>query len=235
MLLLVRLSGSKAIIHNSPFLNPVASLCTTKETENMEYNLMDYHFSWALWHNDTITLKLNFKAGKRGWSDRKISRIIFSLVFNFDKLTGSRRNHFLVLSVKLQRVGRALYIVATGHCCPTDELSDNNWVKRGKQMMSRVHEVERVDWFIFQNNTCQSKSVLLRGVGGWGESNCSFGSLSFTAVPWRVTVCTEDSLHNKTISHVYLWLDLRLKCQRGGGSLNVVYISKSTITTIKKY
>lgn len=32
--------------------------------------------------------------------------------------------------------------------------------------MSWVHEVERVDWFIFQNNTCQSKSVLLGGAGG---------------------------------------------------------------------
>lgn len=71
MLLLVRLSGSKAIIHNSPFQNPVASLCATKETENTEYNLMDYHFSCALWHNDTITLKLIFKAGKGGLGDRK--------------------------------------------------------------------------------------------------------------------------------------------------------------------
>lgn len=64
MLLLVRLPGSKAIIHNSPFQNPVASLCTTKATENMAYNLMDYHFSCALWHNDTITLKLIFEVGK---------------------------------------------------------------------------------------------------------------------------------------------------------------------------
>lgn len=133
MLLLVRLPGSKAIIHNSPFQNPVVSLCTTKATQKTEYNLMDYHFSCALWHNDTITLKLIFEAGKRGLGDRKIRRIMFCLVFNFDKLTGSRRNRFLVLSVVLQRVGRALHTVATGHCCPADELSDNNWVKRGNK------------------------------------------------------------------------------------------------------
>lgn len=53
MLLLVRLFGSKAIIHNSPFQNPVVPLCTTKATENMEYNLMDYHFFLVLY--DTMT------------------------------------------------------------------------------------------------------------------------------------------------------------------------------------
>lgn len=134
MLLLVRLFGSKAIIHNSPFQNPVVLLCTTKATENMEYNLMDYHFfSSALWHNDTITWKLIFKAGKRGLGDRKTRWIICSLVFKFDKLTDLRRNRFLVLSVMLQRMGKALHTVATGHCCSTDELSDNNWVKRGNK------------------------------------------------------------------------------------------------------
>lgn len=44
MLLLVRLSGSKAIIHNSPLRNPAALLGATKATENMEHNLMDYLF-----------------------------------------------------------------------------------------------------------------------------------------------------------------------------------------------
>lgn len=44
MLLLVRLFGSKAIIHNSPFQNPAVPLCTTKATENTKYNLMDYLF-----------------------------------------------------------------------------------------------------------------------------------------------------------------------------------------------
>ena len=41
--------------------------------------------------------------------------------------------------------------------------------------MSWVHEVERVDWFIFQNNTCQSKSVLLGGGGGELEEGTETG------------------------------------------------------------
>lgn len=70
MLLLVRLFGSKAIIHNSPLQNPAAPLRATKATENMEHNLMDYLF-FPSWHNDTITLKLIFQAGGRGLGDRK--------------------------------------------------------------------------------------------------------------------------------------------------------------------
>lgn len=44
MLLLVRLFGSKAIIHNSPLQNPAPPLRATKAAENMEHNLMDYLF-----------------------------------------------------------------------------------------------------------------------------------------------------------------------------------------------
>lgn len=91
MLLLVRLFGSKAIIHNSPSQNPVVPLCTTKATENMEYNLMDYLF-FVL--HDTITWKLIFKEGKRGLEDRKIRRIMCSVMFKFDKLAGLRHNRF---------------------------------------------------------------------------------------------------------------------------------------------
>lgn len=197
MLLLVRLLGSKAIIHNSPFQNPVVLLCDTKATENMEYNLMDYHFfSCALWHNDTITLKLIFKAGKRGLGDRKIRRIIRSLVFKFDKLTGLRRNHFLVLSVMLQRVGRALYTVATGHCCRTDELSDNNWVKRGNKW---CHECmkwkESTDLFSKTIHARANQSyweVLCRR--GWGYV-CGGGGWGIKLQQWFTWLCHEESLY----------------------------------------
>lgn len=93
-----------------------------------------------------------------------------SLVFNFAKVTSGRRNR----CSPSWRAGRGhVYFVAAGHCWPTDELSDNNWVKRGKQMMSWVHGLERTDWFIFPNNTCQSKSVLSGGgVELWFTTLC---------------------------------------------------------------
>ena len=65
--------------------------------------------------------------------------------------------------------------------------------------MSRVHEVERVDWFIFQNNTCQSKSVLLGGVGGWGAADWSCGSLDFTTVTQRLSVCAPKTNRSTAI------------------------------------
>lgn len=71
MLLLVRLFGSKAIIHNSPLQNPAPPLRATKAAENMEHNLMDYLFFFPSWQNDTITLKLIFQAGERGLGDRR--------------------------------------------------------------------------------------------------------------------------------------------------------------------
>lgn len=73
MLLLVRLFGSKAIIHNSPFQNPVVLLCTTKATENMEYNLMDYHFFLVPY--DTMTQlpgSLFSRREKEDWVTEKL-------------------------------------------------------------------------------------------------------------------------------------------------------------------
>lgn len=130
MLLLVRLFGSKAIIHNSPLQNPAAPLRATKATENMEHNLMDYLF-FPSWHNDTITLKLIFQAGEEDRVTGKIRWILCSLVFKFDKLTGCRQTFPSPLCHALRRGG--CNTVAAGHRCRADELSDNNRVKRGNK------------------------------------------------------------------------------------------------------
>lgn len=154
---------------------------------------MDYHFSSALWHNDTITLKLIFKAGKRGLGDRKIRRIIFSLVFNFDKLTVSRRNRFLVPSVVLQRVGWALYTVATGHCCPTDELSDNNWVKRGNKWCHECMKWKESTDLFSKTIHATANQFYWEVLGGGASPQCCRG--------W---VCAPEINCSKTIRR-YLW------------------------------
>lgn len=140
MFFFVRLFGSKAIIHNSPFQKSCGAALYHKSNKEhgTQFNGLSFFFSRALWHN---YLEAYYSRREKGFGDRKIRQIICSLVFKFDKLTGLRRNRFLALSVMLVRVGRAPYTVTTGHFCHSDELSDNNWVKRGNKLCH-----ERMKW-----------------------------------------------------------------------------------------
>lgn len=67
----------------------------------------------------------------------KIRRILCSLVFKFDKLTGCRQTFPSPLCHASWRgegaFGGGCNAVATGHRCLADELSDNNRVKRGNK------------------------------------------------------------------------------------------------------
>lgn len=70
----------------------------------------------------------------------KIRRILCSLLFKFDKLTGWRQtfsqSSLSCFTVKGVGGGGGVCVrsaVATGHRCHADELSDNNRVKRGNK------------------------------------------------------------------------------------------------------
>lgn len=88
--------GSKAIIHNSPF--PKSCRTAVRDKSNREHGIQFNGLSFSfppslLPHHDTMTQlpwSLFFWGGgekKRGLDDRKMRRIMRSLVFKFDKVT----------------------------------------------------------------------------------------------------------------------------------------------------